>query len=148
MNNFKKDLEFGKIYEKKALEYLEYEKVEFIEGCFKEYDFIITNNNIEYKIEVKADRLGAKTGNLVIEYECSKKLSGISSTTANFWLYFIIYENKEECYKIPVDELKELIKSCRSVAGGFNYNAKMYLLNKSKVRQYLINGIKKNLYII
>lgn len=141
MNNFKRDLAFGNKYEKLALSYLEYDNVKHMEGNFKEYDFIITRHDIEYKVEVKSDRLSAKTCNLAIEYECSNKPSGINATTANFWMYFIVYDNKEECYKIPVDELKEIIKDCKTVAGGDGYRARMYLLNKSKVKHYLINKL-------
>lgn len=138
MNKFKMNLNQGKKYEKIALEYLEYDTVEHIEGNFKEYDFIISKDNIKYKYEVKSDRQASITGNLAIEYEYNKKPSGISSSLADFWIYFIVYEDKEECYKIPSDELKEIIKNCRQVSGG-DYNlSKMYLINKSKLKNYLI----------
>jgi hypothetical protein len=101
MNKFKMNLNQGKKYEKIALEYLKYDTVEHIEGNFKEYDFIISKDNIKYKYEVKSDRQASITGNLAIEYEYNKKPSGISSSLADFWIYFIVYEDKEECYKIP-----------------------------------------------
>jgi len=145
MNKFQKDLEQGKKYEKLALDYLEYDKVKHIEGKFKEYDFIITKNNINYNIEVKSDRLASKTNNLVIEYECNNKPSGITATTADFWIYFIVFKDKNECYKIPTKELKEIVKNCKSVVGGDNNLAKMYLLNKKECSKYLINPKNKNI---
>lgn len=144
MNKFQKDLKQGKKYEKIALNYLEYDTVEHIEGNFKEYDFIITIQDEKYKIEVKSDRQASSTGNLAIEYECNNKLSGISTSLADFWIYFIVYPDRDECYKIPTNELKEIIKNCKSVIGGDNNLSKMYLINKLKLKQYLIKKIKND----
>lgn len=138
MNTFKKDLEFGKKYEKIAVEYLEYDNIKFMEGRFKEYDFIIEKDNIKKYIEVKSDKLGYKTGNLAIEYESRGKPSGISATMADFWMYFIIENNNYTCYKIPVDELKEIIKNCFSVCGGDNRTSKLYLLKIDKIKKYKV----------
>lgn len=138
---FTKDLELGKKYEKIALEYLDYDSIEYTVGKFSEYDFIVCKDNIEHKVEVKSDRLGFKTGNICIEYECRGKASGINKTTADYWLYFIISE-KTDCYKIPVVELKELVKNSRSVSGGDGKLAKMYLLKISSLDKYKINSNK------
>jgi len=101
------------------------------------------------KIEVKSDRQAGRTGNLCIEYECNGKPSGITSTEADYYMYFIVYAKekdaeglpREECYNIPVDELKQIVKSCKKVRGGDGDRSLMYLLNKSLVQQYLINKI-------
>ena len=142
LSKFQKDLTQGKKYEKIALNYLEYDTVQHKEGNFKEYDFIISktidNNLIEHKIEVKSDRQASSTGNLAIEYECNNKPSGISSSEADFWIYFIVFPDRDECYKIPTNELKEIIKPCKKVVGGDRNLSKMYLVSKTKLQQYLI----------
>lgn len=138
---FDKDLELGHKYEKIALNYLDYDSIEYTVGKFSPYDFIITKDNIDYKVEVKSDRLAFKTGNICIEYEYRGNPSGINKTIADFWMYFIISE-KTECYKIPVVELKELVKKGRSISGGDGKLAKMYLLKMASLDQYKINSNK------
>ena len=108
------------------------------EGYFKEYDLIITKDNVDTKIEVKSDRQASFTGNMAIEYECNNKPSGLTSTTADYWLYFVVHKDKDECYKIPTDELKELVKDCRKVRGGDDYKSRMYLLKINNCGKYQI----------
>lgn len=140
-NTFKEDLIRGQAYEKKALKYLEYDTVEHMVGLFKEYDFIITHNNKSTKIEVKADFKMKATGNLAIEYECSKKPSGISCTEADYWMYFEVNKNSCKCYKIPIKDLRELISGCREVSGGNGFKARLYLLPEIKVKAYRVYRI-------
>lgn len=137
-NKFEKDLEQGKKYELESLNYLDYDTYEMKEGYFKEYDLIITKDNVDIKIEVKSDRQASITGNMAIEYECNNKPSGITSTTADYWLYFVVHKDKDECYKIPTNELKDLVKDCKKVRGGDNYKSKMYLLKINNCRKYII----------
>ncbi len=135
---FHKSLKQGQKYEKKCLEYLDYDNVIHKEGYFKEYDLTIYKYGEPIRIEVKSDRQASKTGNLAIEYECNNKPSGITSTEADFWIYFIVYHDRDECYKIPIDDLKNLVKDCRKVSGGDGMKSRMYLLNKNKCEKYLI----------
>lgn len=145
MNKFKKNLLQGQIYEKKCLDYLDYDNVEYPpEGKFKDYDLTIIKDNIRTTIEVKSDRQASITNNLCIECECSNKPSGISATKADFWIYFIVFPTYDECYKIPTNELKELVKGTKKVIGGDNRLTKVYLLNKHKLQNYLIYPIKNN----
>ena len=130
-NKFHKDLKQGQKYETKCLEYLDYDSVIHKKGYFKEYDLTIFKNGHPIKIEVKSDRQASKTGNLAIEYECNNNPSGITSTKADYWVYFVVYPDREECYKIPIDDLKNIIKDCRKVSGGDGYKSRMYLLNKN-----------------
>jgi hypothetical protein len=133
---FQKDLEFGKTYERIAVNLLKDEYLLTHPDMYcKGYDFI-TNKN-EY--EVKADRLAHKTGNLYIEYECSNKPSGISTTTANVWIYFVVLKDGHRVYKIPTDFIKSLLTpTTRSIRGGDNYNSKGYLLSESLFTEYQI----------
>ena len=59
------------------------------------------------------------------------KPSGIASTTAD--LHMIFTPNSEagesyDVYKIPVEKLKEMVGTCRVVAGGYERRCKVYLL--------------------
>jgi hypothetical protein len=147
MSKFDKTLAQGKIYEHKAVKLFDYDTVEMKEGYFKEYDFSYTKDDKKYYVEVKSDRLSSRTGNLCIEYAYNLKASGITATTADYWVYYSLFPKttllseivKEEIYKIPVKELKPLLKGCRDVRGGDGRRSAMFLLPKKKVKQYLVN---------
>ena len=141
MNKFKKDLATGHKYEKKCLEYLDYDTVEHMKGYFKEYDLIITKDGKKTKIEVKSDRQASITGNMAIEYECNKKPSGLTSTQADYWIYFVVHKDTHDCYKIPTNELKDLVKNCRKVSGGDGYRSRMYLLKIKDCVKYKIKPL-------
>lgn len=132
---FNSDLALGKEYEKKALALFDYETYKISEGEVKEYDIDMTlKNGKNIKIEVKCDRLAKKTGNIVIEYMYNGKDSGINSTQADYWIYFIIDDN---CYyKFPVKRLRKLVKECKSISGGYNKRSNMYLLNIKTLDKY------------
>ncbi len=147
MSKFERDLEQGKIYERKAVEYFDYDSYKMKKGYCKEYDFHFVKDGIKKYVEVKSDRLASVTGNLCIEYMCNDKPSGITSTTADYWVYFILHTKgggvkgeiiKEEVYKIPTDELRNIVKGCRRVSGGDWNKSRLYLVSKHKVRQYLV----------
>ena len=138
MSKFQNQLSQGRRYEKKCLEYLEYDSVKHMKGYFKEYDLIFTKDDEKIKIEVKSDRQASKTGNLAIEYECNKKGSGITTTEADYWIYFIVHPDRDECYKIPIEDLRDLVKTCIKVSGGDGMRSRLYLLNKSKIQNYLV----------
>lgn len=143
INTFVKDLELGNKYEKLLIEYLGYDDAKIMDGCFKDYDIEININNTMTYFEVKADRLTHKTNNICIEFECSNKPSGITTTKANHYAYYeIIDETKYNLYMIPVSRIKKYIilnKYHRIINGGHNYNCKLYLFNKIIFSKYLIN---------
>jgi len=132
-------LEQGEKYERIALDYFPNKK-NFTQtvGLFKEYDLIITNNDdSQTTVEVKADFMAYKTGNLAIEWECNNKPSGISSTTADIWIYFVIdKEGYHDCYKIPTNELQEISRKCRSVHGGDGGRSRLLLVPIRQVSKY------------
>jgi hypothetical protein len=105
--DWKEHLQFGQKYERLLLKYLS-KKDDVIyhpqdEICTG-YDFSI--NGIKY--EVKADRIGHKTGNICIEIEQSNKLSGLSTTTSDRWLYYLV--ESKLLINIPVKTLRKIIK--------------------------------------
>ena len=142
-NKFQKDLSTGHFYEERSLLYLDYDEHKFIEGYFKEYDLEIIKDGKTIKIEVKSDKRASRTGNLAIEYECNDKPSGITSSTADYWIYFIVFEDHEEVYKVPLDKLRKIAKKCHKVSGGDNNLSRMYLVPKVKLCDYLINNKKE-----
>lgn len=47
----------------------------------------------ERRLEVKRDRMWAKTGNIFIEFECSGKPSGLFVTEADYFAYILYRDN-------------------------------------------------------
>jgi hypothetical protein len=152
MNKFKRDLQQGKKYERLATDYFDYDDLYMSKGYCKEYDFCCVKGGEKTYVEVKSDRLAGKTGNLCIEYEYKGKPSGINATTADYWMYFILKTvdgdvhskvNRIEAYKIPSDDLRDIVKGCRSVSGGDGGYSKMYLVKKELVSSYRVYREKK-----
>ena len=145
---FYRDLENGKRFEKIAVDYINCDNVKHIEGNFKYYDFIAFKNGEELRCEVKSDRLASNTGNLCIEFECWGNPSGIATTKADVWVYFVVHSDTDyECYVIPRKQLKKLCKDCRCVRGGDNYASRMFLLPKICCKEYLITQDNKYNFI-
>ena len=135
---FEKQLKQGHKYELEALKYLVYDEYEHDKGYNKYYDLIITHNDIKIKVEVKSDRQASVTGNLCIEYEYNNKPSGLNITEAELFIYFIVYEDRDECYLFKTEELKKLCIGKKQVRGGDGYKSKCYLLNKKYLTDYII----------
>ena len=96
-------------------------------GMFKPYDF--TSNGVKY--EVKADRLAYKYGGntMFVEYECSGQPSGISTTEADYWMYFMVKPSGAyKVFCVPVEDLKEWCQGCVSKSGGDGYRARGYIV--------------------
>ena len=98
-----------------------------VKGKFKYYDFIVIKKNGEItKIESKTHYRALQTNNIAVEYMCSGKLSGISTTQADYQLHHI----PGKCILlIKTATLLEACKNAYSVKGGDNYVANMYLLS-------------------
>lgn len=144
MYSFKNDLEFGNKFEQKALEYFNYKTVEFPQGIHKEYDFIY---NGKIKVEVKADLMGYRTGNIAVEFDCNGKRSGIRATTAKYWVHFVVNPKDHSdftVYKFRVKEFKKFLKnnSFRQVRGGDGYRSNMYLVPINSLKIYQLNTIQ------
>ena len=96
------------------------------------------------KIEVKSERGNfqnpkswVNTGNIAIEYECYGKPSGISATESDYWFHNLcIGDETFATIVFDTNSLKRIINnldSKRSVSGGDNNAARMYLLNLQKL---------------
>lgn len=71
--------------------------------------------NGKFKVEVKSDSMAHSTGNVFIEVFSRDKPSGISTTTADFWIYRI--EKLSSAIIIPIDRLKYLVKKHHQING-------------------------------
>jgi hypothetical protein len=81
------------------------------------------------KIEVKRDIQCLETGNIFVEYESRNKPSGIATSEADYYCYFL---NEKRCVIVEKDELKQMcrkyIKTTRDVLGGDSNTSKGILL--------------------
>lgn len=138
---FEADLKLGKVYEKIALKFFDYNRYKQSKGNNKKYDLkLYTNDENErskiIKVEVKCDRKAYKTNNIVIEYECNNKPSGINATKSDYYIYFIL--GTDIVYKIDISSLKFLCLSCRTVCGGDGMRSKMYILPMTRLKNYIV----------
>ena len=110
-NSFLTDLPFGEKYERESKSILEGKDV---------------------KVEVKADRLCQKTGNVYVETESRGKDSGITTTDADVWAFCLWKENRElQTYvSIPVKILKKLMTKYPIKVGGDNWTSKGHIIPK------------------
>jgi hypothetical protein len=136
---FTSDLKIGNQYEQKYVDMIDYDSYEISKGCFKPYDIKVVNGDTTITYEIKADRMTAKSGNVVIEYACNGKPSGITSSEADYWIYFIV--GTDEYIKIPTSDLRQLIadkKYTRSLKGGDGWRSQMYLFPKTEFQNYIL----------
>lgn len=140
--SFLRDLEYANAFERRIPDMFDNKKYWFSPRGSKEYDVGITNQDDEDVLfEVKADRRTKDTGNIAIEFRCRGKDSGITTTRADYWVYFI--DGTERCLLIPTDKLKEAIdqkKWSRTVRGGDGFAAEMYLFKESVFSEFLFSG--------
>jgi len=138
--SFNSDLAFGNIYEKKLVELIPNESYLIKEGYFPDYDVEITNNNIMETYEVKADRYTYKTNNVAIEFECNNSPSGIATTTADYYAYFVIKPyNLFELYIIPTNIIKSKIEEKeykKVLLGGDNKRSRLYIMDLNNFLEY------------
>jgi hypothetical protein len=106
--NFDLDLEYGEAGESKLLSIL----------------------NGAKKVEVKTDRLAHLTGNIAIEFRYKGRLSGISTTEADYWA-FVLLEGAV-IIMIETDRLKKIARKNYRLgnvaSGGDGNNSEMVLL--------------------
>jgi len=120
---FVKDLETGKVYEKKALKLIQkkYPKAFIQDGYFLEWDIYIPE--LDMGVEVKSDAQYKKTGNFYVEYECNDKPSGIATTKAKYYYIYLdkLYILKTEDLK---DKCRKYLNTKKDKKGGDNMASK------------------------
>lgn len=102
-----------------------------------------------YTYEVKTD-VYKKPGNIVIEFECRGKKSGIAVTEADYFLTY--FYNQGEIWNIKTDKLKILIDYLKPEqtknSGDVGSGTRLYKFKKEDVRKYFkVNYVNKD-YLI
>lgn len=136
--SFYEDRDFGEAYQHKLLELIEFDEYSMAKGDFKPYDVKIVHAKETILFEVKADRKAASTKNLAIEFEYDGRPSGIQTTDAHYWAYFIVGTDKY--YLIPTLEIRKAIEEKQYkyiVRGGDGFKSQMYLIPMSLFENYV-----------
>lgn len=139
---FENDLKFGNEYEKRYIEYKNFQNYNQPKGYFKEYDIICYDEEEKgIKYEVKTDRRANETGNICIEYLCSGKDSGIRTTTANIYVYIILKNEGYDIYEIPTKKIRKYIKKEKytKIRNTDNGKSEFYLFSINTFSKYKIN---------
>ena len=136
MSSFYESLESGKEIERLVLSTIKkkYPTAYIIEGYYKYYDIFIPEKNIG--VEVKRDEKSKYTGNIVVEIEFDGKPSALSTTRADYWVFY-----DGECYIwIEPDKLRSIcpiFEEIRTFVGkGDTKEKKAYLMPKSIIKEY------------
>lgn len=137
--NFKKDIITGEEGEAFIRAFQESKGFVYVDNCkSKEYDLRMSYRGKEYTYEIKTDVYKIDTGNLVIEFECRGKASGINVTKADYFTYF--FPRLGEIWNIRCKDLRELISSTNphvfTQAGDQGSGTKLYRLKKVEVERY------------
>lgn len=136
MNTFQEDLSVGKLVELKVLEVL---RKKYRSAChvdyFKGYDIWIPEKN--YGVEVKFDAKSNYTGNMVVEIEMFNQLSGLMTTTAEYWVF---YDKKVFCFIKPKRIIECIfmnkLKHTEFVGKGDTASKKAFLIPKDMLFSY------------
>ncbi len=139
------DRMFAKIYENDYLLKLNNISTnnELMEGNVIEFD--IKNEKLKY--EIKACRYAIRTHNICIEFEFKGNPSGISTSTADYWIYYVVNKDEktkiyEYYYEIPTQYIKHLIDEKRwkkKQKGGDGYKSHFYLFDDALFEQFKKN---------
>jgi len=146
MEKFYSCLESAKIYEMETLKYLDYDDFEFNNDY--RYDIHIIKDDKVTLIEVKSEKRASETGNICIEYSCRGKPSGITTTQAHYYYCYVIYADRYRLFKIPVLELKEMIRDklfIRSCNGGDEMASKLYLFTIKSIEKFEIKTLSNSI---
>lgn len=87
-HTFNRDLTKGKHHEKEVLKLInaKYKDAYIVDGYCKEWDIFIPELGIG--IEVKSDEKSIETGNIVVEIEFDGKPSALTTTKAEWWVWY------------------------------------------------------------
>jgi hypothetical protein len=90
------------------------------------------------KVEVKTDRMAHTTGNIAVEFRCNGRLSGISTTEADYWAF--VLRGGTIVILIETDRLKKIARRNyrlgNVICGGDGNNSEMVLI---KINQLFFN---------
>ena len=133
MSDFNTSLKIGKETEKYVLGIIKkkYPSAYIIDGYFKEYDIYIPE--IDKSVEVKKDKKSIYTGNIVVEIEFNGKPSALSTTKADYWVFW----DERELMWITPEKLREIVKYMKPAiftGKGDTLSKKAYLVKKKIIK--------------
>ena len=137
---FHQDLEKGTQVEMTLLKEIQkkYPRAYKIDGYFKDYDLYVPE--VEKSIEVKSDQKSQETGNILVEVEFNNKPSALSTTKADYWVW---WDGVEYTWFTPQDIIRcirETNQPLREFIGkGDTKYKKAYLIKKEVLFNYSIN---------
>jgi len=139
METFYKDLSRGEAIEQDLLSKIQakYPNAYKVEGYFKDYDLYVPE--ISKSIEVKYDEKSKHTGNIVVEVEFNNKPSALSTTKADYWVWWDGYSYTW----FFTDEIKKCIEETNQrlytfIGKGDTKEKKAYLIKKEILFNYSI----------
>ena len=143
--SFRKDLKFGQKYEQLLISLIPHDSHILTCGYCKEYDFKLIKDGKTTIYEVKADRRAYNTNCIRIEFECNGIPSGIQTTTADIYAYFVCKPMETyDLYLIPTHEIRQMIigrKYKHLVHGGDGYRSHMYLIGLDVIKGYRFDAM-------
>jgi len=132
--HFVADLRYGEQVEDRvalAMAGMHHGVAERPKGKFSAYDIRMNDGTT---IEVKSDRRAGDTGNFFVEFQCSKKPSGLDVSTATYW---VLHDAANDAfYKVPRAELRALCVGTRQMNAGNGWRSRGHLLPVSAVGAY------------
>lgn len=138
-NTFVEDLVLGESYERKTLDYLNYDCVVF-SGGKSTYDFYTRRDHYITVYEVKSDHFAHRSSMLTIEFANGLKPSGISITEANIWVHWIVTPDNmtDRVFFIPTKVVKEFCEGgyLNKIKCGYMKRTEAYLLPVHFIDQY------------
>lgn len=145
--DFEKDLNFGEKGEDIIEKWLNKNGYHTKRNKDYKYDILCTKNNKSYRLEIKTDNF-SYTGNIIFEYYSRNKLSGISTTQADFII--TLFHDIKQLWIIKTENLKLLINHLKNSytngiiddstftikSGGDNQTSRLYVLNRKRLEYY------------
>ncbi len=139
MDTFTRDLQRGEVVEMNVLSMIrnKYPRAYKVDGYFKDYDLYIPE--INKSIEVKSDEKSKYTGNILIEVEFDDKPSALTTSKADYWVWWDGYSYKWFTRDLIHKCIKELNPPLRKFIGkGDTKYKKAYLIKKQRLYDYSI----------
>lgn len=139
MTRFFQDLALGNEWESKLLDYVEHDTFAFAPPLCKGWDVETTYQDHTVKWEVKSDRMACRTGNVAIETQCNGIPSGLSTTDADYYAYFVLQPASDATlYMIPTEHLRTMVtKDYRKARGGDRCASEMVLIPIEHLHPFL-----------
>jgi|GEM_PF-5692039 len=150
-NTFNEDYKIGKEGEHQVRKMLEQKGFTFKYSSDTDYpeqqklwDLCMMKGDKRYLIEIKTSPIITDkfdTGNFAVEYKCSGKKSGISTSKSDIWVEYFINKSKNNVFFIKTETLKQLIdKNKRNgniqIVDTRYTTAKLYLIPRSIFNNY------------